>query len=57
LFSFLAEASISGVKFWAPDRSYGLVCISTGTNDEYGDNEASVILPEVLQRMHKYFCK
>jgi len=48
---------LRSAMFWAPDRSYGLVCISTGTNDEYGDNEASVILPEVLQRMHKYFCR
>jgi len=48
---------LRSAMFWAPDRSYGLVCISTGTNDEYGDNEASVILPEVLQRMHKYFCQ
>ena len=48
---------LRSAMFWAPDRSYGLVCISTGTNDEYGDNEASVILPEVLRRMHKYFCR
>ena len=48
---------LRSAMFWAPDRSYGLVCISTGTNDEYGDNEASVILPEVLQRMYKYFCQ
>ena len=48
---------LRSAMFWAPDRSYGLVCISTGTNDEYGDNEASVILPEVLKRMYKYFCQ
>ena len=48
---------LRSAMFWAPDRSFGLVCISNGTNDEYGDNEASVILPQVLRRMYKYFCR
>lgn len=47
---------LRSAMFWAPDRSFGLVCISSGSHEEY-DADDSQILNEVLKRLHKHFCK
>lgn len=45
---------LRSAMFWAPDRSFGLVCISSGT---YGDieDEQSGVLEGTLQRLYKHF--
>ena len=47
---------LRSAMFWAPDRSFGLVCISSGTYGDYED-EQSGVLGGTLQRLYKYFCK
>ena len=47
---------LRSAMFWAPDRSFGLVCISSGTYGDFED-EQSGVLEGVLQRMYKYFCE
>ena len=47
---------LRSAMFWAPDRSFGLVCISSGTYGDYED-EQSGVLEGTLQRMYKYFCQ
>jgi CubicO group peptidase (beta-lactamase class C family) len=46
---------LRSAMFWAPDRSFGLVCISSGSYEEY-DSDNSQILNEVLKRLYKHFC-
>ncbi len=47
---------LRSAMFWAPDRSFGLVCISSGTYEEY-DSESSQVLSETLKRLYRHFCK
>jgi len=47
---------LRSAMFWAPDRSFGLVCISSGTYEEY-DAEDSQVLNETLKRLYKHFCQ
>ena len=47
---------LRSAMFWAPDRSFGLVCISSGTYGDYED-EQSGVLEGTLQLMYKHFCK
>jgi hypothetical protein len=47
---------LRSAMFWAPDRSFGLVCISSGTYGDFED-EQSGVLEGTLQRLYKYFCK
>ena len=47
---------LRSAMFWAPDRSFGLVCISSGTYGDFED-EQSGVLEGTLQRMYKYFCQ
>ena len=46
---------LRSAMFWAPDRSFGLVCISSGSYEEY-DSDNSQILNEVLKRLYKHLC-
>ena len=47
---------LRSAMFWAEDRSFGLVCISSGSFEEY-DSEDSQILNETLRRLYRHFCK
>ena len=47
---------LRSAMFWAVDRSFGLVCISSGSLEEY-DSEDSQILNETLRRLYRHFCK
>lgn len=47
---------LRSAMFWAPDRSFGLVCISSGTYGDFED-EQSGVLEGTLQLMYKHFCK
>ena len=47
---------LRSAMFWAPDRSFGLVCISSGTYEVY-DAEDSQILNETLKRLYRHFCQ
>lgn len=47
---------LRSAMFWAPDRSFGLVCISSGTHEVY-DAQDSQVLNQTLQRLYKHFCK
>ena len=47
---------LRSAMFWAPDRSFGLVCISSGTYGDFED-EQSGVLEGTLQRMYNHFCK
>ena len=47
---------LRSAMFWAVDRSFGLVCISSGSFEEY-DSEDSQILNETLRRLYRHFCK
>ena len=46
---------LRSAMFWAADRSFGLVCISSGSFEEY-DSEDSQILNETLRRLYRHFC-
>ena len=46
---------LRSAMFWAVDRSFGLVCISSGSFEEY-DSEDSQILNETLRRLYRHFC-
>lgn len=46
---------LRSAMFWAVDRSFGLVCISSGSYEEY-DADDSQILNETLRRLYKHFC-
>ena len=47
---------LRSAMFWAPDRSFGLVCISSGTYGDYED-EQSGVLEGTLQRLYTHFCR
>ena len=47
---------LRSAMFWAVDRSFGLVCISSGSFEEY-DSDDSQILNETLRRLYRHFCK
>ena len=47
---------LRSAMFWAPDRSFGLVCISSGARGDFED-EQSGVLEGALQRMYKHFCQ
>ena len=47
---------LRSAMFWAPDRSFGLVCISSGTYGDY-DDEQSGVLEGTLQRLYTHFCR
>lgn len=47
---------LRSAMFWAPDRSFGLVCISSGAIGDFED-EQSNILEGTLTRMYNHFCK
>ena len=47
---------LRSAMFWAPDRSFGLVCISSGTYGDFED-EQSGVLEGTLRRMYEAFCK
>ena len=47
---------LRSAMFWAADRSFGLVCISSGSFEEY-DSDDSQILNETLRRLYRHFCK
>ncbi len=46
---------LRSAMFWAADRSFGLVCISSGSFEEY-DSDDSQILNETLRRLYRHFC-
>ena len=47
---------LRSAMFWAKDRSFGLVCISSGAKGDYEDEDSGV-LNGTLRRMYKYFCQ
>ena len=47
---------LRSAMFWAKDRSFGLVCISSGAKGDY-DDEDSGVLNGTLRRLYKYFCQ
>ena len=47
---------LRSAMFWAPDRSFGLVCISSGTYGDYEDEDSGV-LNGTLTRLYNHFCK
>lgn len=47
---------LRSAMFWAPDRSFGLVCISSGARGDFED-EQSGVLEGTLRLLHKHFCK
>ena len=47
---------LRSAMFWAKDRSFGLVCISSGAKGDYEDEDSGV-LNGTLRRLYKYFCQ
>ena len=47
---------LRSAMFWAIDRSFGLVCISSGAKGDYEDEDSGV-LNGTLRRLYKYFCQ
>ena len=47
---------LRSAMFWAEDRSFGLVMLSSGSDKE-DDDVPSQVIPAVLGLLYKYFCR